>query len=311
MSVNEGLAEAAPAALIGVDWGTTHLRAYRIAAHGKVLERRQSPLGISSIRNREFATALETLIGDWRNESLPVLLCGMVGSRDGWREAPYTSCPASLDQVGANLIPIETLRGPAWIVGGISTVDARGRHDVMRGEETQIFGTYDGSERRLVVAPGTHSKWAIVGKGTLEHFRTYMTGELYSILRQHSTLAWGAQEGTDTADVERSFLEGVKEAREDPDLVHSLFTVRTRSLFEGSKPGTQAAYLSGILIGSEVLSGLSRHPVDHVTVIASGSLGRLYQSAFAALGSGAVEIIEAEQAVVRGLWKLLRYLDTK
>jgi 2-dehydro-3-deoxygalactonokinase len=310
VSVNEGRAEAPPTALIGLDWGTTHLRAYRIAAHGQVLERRQSPLGISSLRNREFEAALEAFIGDWRNEPLPMLMCGMIGSRGGWREVPYTTCPASLDHVGSNLVRIETLRGTAWIVGGISTVDARGRYDVMRGEETQIFGTCDGSERRLVVAPGTHSKWAMVRNGAIEHFRTYMTGELYSILSQHSTLAWGAQEGADTDDCDRSFVEGVKEAREDPDLPHSLFTVRTRSLFESSKPGTQAAYLSGILIGSEVLSGLRQHPADHVTVIASTSLGRWYQGAFSALGFGAVEIIDAEQAVVRGLSKLLRYLDT-
>src|SRR5690348_16245120 len=96
----EGLPDATCAALIGVDWGTTHLRAYRIGNRGQALERRQSPRGISSLRDGEFARALDEIIGDWRQESLPVLLCGMVSSRQGWREVPYTACPASLEDVG-------------------------------------------------------------------------------------------------------------------------------------------------------------------------------------------------------------------
>src|SRR5690348_4254306 len=146
--------DSTTAALIGVDWGTTFLRAYRISNRGQPLEQRQSARGISSVRDGEFAAALDEIIGDWQEEALPVLLCGMVSSRQGWREVPYTACPASLDEVGAGLVQIETLRGGAWIVGGISTEDPRGRHDVMRGEETQVLGACEGAGRRLIVAPG-------------------------------------------------------------------------------------------------------------------------------------------------------------
>jgi len=227
----------------------------------------------------------------------------MVSSRQGWREVPYTACPATLDDVGSRLVRIETLRGGAWIVGGISTKDSRGRHDVMRGEETQIFGACEGTGRQLLVAPGTHSKWSIVHTRAVEHFRTYLTGELYAILREHSSLGWG-MEGREAALDERSFLAGVQEARGDPDLTHTLFTVRTRTLFESCEPGEQAAYLSGILIGSEILSGLKHSPADPITLIASASLGRWYLKAFSVLGRSDVKLVDAEDAVVQGLWKL-------
>ena len=304
--MREAPPETTSAALIGVDWGTTHLRAYRISSRGQTLERRQSPRGISSLRHGEFADALDELIRDWRNESLPVLLCGMVSSRQGWREVPYTACPASLADVGTGLVQIETPSGGAWIVGGISTEDSRGRHDVMRGEETQIFGACEDVGRRLIVAPGTHSKWALVHDRTVEHFRTYLTGELYAVLREHSSLGW-AMEGREAEFDERSFLAGVRAVHEDPDLSHTLFTVRTRTLFEGCEPGEQGAHLSGILIGNEILSGLKHHAADSITLIASASLGRWYSTAFSALGRSDVKFVDAEDAVVQGLWKLWEF----
>jgi len=293
------------AALIGVDWGTTHLRAYRISSDGHALERRQSARGVSSVRGGEFAAALDEIIGDWSQGSLSILLCGMVSSRQGWREVPYIECPASLDEVSSGLVRIETLRGDAWIVGGLSIQDSRERHDVMRGEETQILGAYEGTGRRLIIAPGTHSKWSIVHNGTVERFRTYLTGELYAVLREHSSLGW-AMEGSAAAFDDSSFLAGIQEARADSDLSHTLFTVRTRTLFEGCKPAEQAAYLSGILIGTEILSGLKHHPADPITLIASASLGRWYLRAFSILGVSDVKFVAAEDAVVQGLWKLWR-----
>lgn len=321
-------AEGAPAdsmrsnaALIGVDWGTTQLRAYRIGSDGQLLERRHSPLGISSVREREFSVALDSVLSDWHGESnsrtdsiqIPILLCGMVGSRQGWRETPYTPCPASLDEVITNLVGIDTARGAAWIVGGVSTQDVRGRYDVMRGEETQIFGACESGERRVIVAPGTHSKWALVHRGTIDNFTTYITGELYAVLQKHSSLGWksGPREadrtGVESREPtfeEKAFLGGVGEVRANSDLVHALFSVRTRTLFEDLRCGAQAAYLSGILIGNEVLHGLRRYPDLPITVIANDTLAPLYRMALAEFGRTDARFIDAEQAVIRGLWQL-------
>lgn len=295
--------------LIGVDWGTTHVRVYRIGAEGQCLQRRASALGIAGVRDRNFPAALEPLIGDWCVPGVPILLCGMVGSRQGWHEAPYAPCPVKLDE-GARLIRVAMGQTSAWIVGGVSTVDGRGRYDVMRGEETQIAGALDGSSSVLVVAPGTHSKWARVRKGRIETFRTYLTGELYSILQRYSTLGWSDEAVGERASAEASFLQGIDEVRAEPDLLHALFSVRTRALFEGWEPAVQSAYLSGLLIGNEVTNGLRQRTAEPILLIASAALRAWYELAFAALDVREVRAVDADVATTRGLWKLSRLIPS-
>lgn len=294
-------------ALIGVDWGTTHLRAYRIAPDGGIIDRRKSPLGVAAIRGNEFEAALEVVVGAWRSAAdgvPPVLMCGMVGSRQGWREVPYLSCPARMEDVAAALQPLKTGQGPVHLVPGLEATDGRGRRDVMRGEETQILGAVPTTGQHLVVTPGTHSKWATVREGAIEGFRTYMTGEFYALLREHSVLGWSIGGNVDPTQDEAAFLEGVRDAAEDPDLLHSAFMVRTRGLFE-KRPGSDlAAYLSGLLIGSEVSGAMRHHRLGPVTVIAAQPLARSYCAALTALGFADVQCVNASDAVTQGLWRL-------
>ncbi len=179
------VAARAPA-LIGVDWGTTSARAYRIDAGGAVLETRAAPLGIQQVRG-DFAGALDALLGDWRHESIPRLACGMIGSRQGWIEAPYVECPAAAASLARGIV--ETPDRALTIVPGLVDRDDEGVPDVMRGEETQIVGAVAGdASPTLAVLPGTHSKWAIARDGAIASFATYMTGEVYAVLREHSIL---------------------------------------------------------------------------------------------------------------------------
>jgi 2-dehydro-3-deoxygalactonokinase len=293
-------------ALIGVDWGISRLRAYCMGQDGEIFQHRDSALGISAIPNKDFATALSGLIGDWLKEApeAPILLCGMIGSRHGWYEAPYSACPTSLLEVAQNSLTIEVEGRPACIVGGISATDEQARHDVIRGEETQIFGVAGPSGRQLIIAPGTHSKWATVREGVIEDFRTYMTGELYALLTQHSSLGWSTKEVQEGAHHEQSFLEGVHHSLKDPDLLHSLFPVRTRSLFKNHDSNAHISYLSGVLIGNEVSNGLRGYRAEAITLIASPKLAQLYLAAFAAAGIDSIERIDGDVAVTRGLWRL-------
>jgi 2-dehydro-3-deoxygalactonokinase len=303
------ISEAGDTALIGIDWGTTQMRAYRISSDGNALERRESNLGIAAVRNGEFDSALATLITDWNPKSFgptPIVMSGMIGSRQGWLEAPYQSCPARARDLAQTLAAIDTSGGPAWIVGGLSTIDEHGLRDIMRGEETQIFGVAPPAGRQIVVTPGTHSKWAIVRDGVIENFRTYMTGETYAVLRQHSILGWLMRRGAAENPDEAAFLDGIRQAFRDPDLLHSLFTVRTRGLFEQKSQEELASYLSGILIGSEV-SGAARHfPGNSVIVIASQTLGRLYGLALAIAGFSDIRYVDGNEASLKGLWRLWR-----
>lgn len=298
----------AATALIGIDWGTSQLRAFRINSAGQELERRENAQGIAAVRYREFDRALSLLIADWQAESgsAPILMCGMIGSRQGWREVPYHACPARPADFANTQQRVDTSCGPALIVGGLSSMGAQGRHDVMRGEETQIFGAVTSTARQLVVAPGTHSKWALVDGTRIESFRTYMTGELYGLLRQHSSLGWLMGNADDECRDDEAFLSGVYQGLEDTQLLHALFNVRTRGLVRGHAPADLAAYLSGLLIGSEIAGATQHYAASPGLLIASPALARLYRMALAAAGMADVLHVDASEAVVRGLWQLWR-----
>jgi 2-dehydro-3-deoxygalactonokinase len=296
-------------ALMGIDWGLTQLRAYLIGEAGEILEQRQSASGILSILDKAFAKPLRDLIEDWLEASphLPIYLCGMIGSRNGWVEAPYSACPATLGEVAERALAIDVDGRRALLMGGLSFTDTKSRRDVIRGEETQIFGALGDSGSQLVIAPGTHSKWARVCAERVEHFRTYMTGELYAVLRHHSSIGWWTQAVGTSEEDERSFLEGVQASLDDADVLHSLFTVRTRALFNDLPPAAHAAYLSGILIGNEVAGALRLHRHETITLIGSSSLSRLYRTALSAAGAGKVECIAGDRAVARGLWRMWQW----
>lgn len=293
------------AVLIGVDWGLTHLRAYCIGDGGSILDQRESSSGILSVPNRDFSTVLHGLIDDWVTAAphLQIYLCGMIGSRNGWHEAPYSRCPASIRDVAERALTIDVSGRSACLVGGISFEDDAGRHDVIRGEETQLFGIAIDSGLQTIVTPGTHSKWVSVRDGTIERFRTYMTGELYSVLKEHSSLGWWTKEAHGAPKDEESFRSGVEASLQDPDLLHCLFTVRTRALFRNMPDAAHAAYLSGILIGNEVRNGLDCNRPEAVTLIGSANLLDLYRIALSIARVRHVECIGGDRAVARGLWR--------
>ena len=295
-------------ALIGIDWGTTRLRGFRIGDAGALLEQRESPLGISAMEKRQFDQALRTLIADWQPGPgrIPIVMCGMIGSRQGWREVAYSACPAGLGDLLQGMETIDTSCGPACIAGGLTATDSHGDYDVMRGEEVQMLGLCD-DDRRMVIAPGTHSKWAVVERGRIEGFRTYMTGEIYGLLRRHSTLGWLLAAAPDEVQTE-PFLDGVRRSLADPDLLNLLFAVRTRGLFAQQTATALSSTLSGLLIGSELAGGMRQHAELPVTVLASPSLGQLYTLALSAAGRSDIRTADADQATAHGLWKLWRLI---
>jgi 2-dehydro-3-deoxygalactonokinase len=215
-----------------------------------VLEEKSAPLGILNVPGGDFAGTFAAQFGAWMEPAGSLcLISGMAGSRQGWQEAPYATCPAGLDEITERLHWIEP--GRIAIVPGL-TVELDGVPDVMRGEEVQIFGAarLTGIADGLFVLPGTHNKWVTVRGGKVTGFRTYMTGEVYGLLSQHSILS-----RTTTADApldEVAFRQGLRRASADEGLLHTLFGVRALALFERLPPAASASYLSGLLIGEEL-----------------------------------------------------------
>lgn len=268
--------------LVAVDWGTTSLRGARLDDAGRVLEERSAALGILNVPNGDFAGTFAAQFGDWMTPSNALcLISGMAGSRQGWAEAPYVSCPAGPAELAEHLHWIEA--GRIALVPGLCDTQ-RDVPDVMRGEEVQIFGAMrlSGVSDGLFVLPGTHSKWAVVQGGRVMVFRTYMTGEVYGLFAQHSILARTLD--TQAALDEAAFLRGVDRAAKGEGLLHNAFGVRALSLFDRLPPAPSASYLSGLLIGEE-LAQQKLQPKGEVIVIGSSALTARYALALEKRGT--------------------------
>jgi 2-dehydro-3-deoxygalactonokinase len=229
-------------------------------------------------------------LNGWSDEL--IVMAGMIGSRNGWLEVPYAACPAGLAEIAAGMreVRAESLPGRRVFVGpGLSHRPEAGAPEVMRGEEAQLLGLMDelhGEGPHTVCLPGTHSKWATVEGGRIVAFRTAMTGELYAVLTQHSLLGAlmdrEAGDPGDPGDEGAAFDLGVRTSSDAGGLLNHLFSVRTRGLFGELGAAQLPSYLSGLLIGHELL-GLSPE-ARHVHLIGSETLLRPYRRALALRG---------------------------
>lgn len=288
--------------MIGIDWGTSSFRAFRLADDGAVLERRQAPRGILSVADGKFADVVFEFAGDWlKGGEERILLSGMIGSRQGWRESHALPCPAGIEDLARALTPVPFGEARTFIVPGLAAHDAQGIPEFMRGEETQIAGMLPSiGARGVVCLPGTHSKWARIEGGRIANFTTHMTGEAFAALSQHTIL--GRLMQGDEAD-EAAFDRGVARSAEPGGLLHHLFGARTLVLAgQLAETGTRS-YLSGLLIGHEIRSALSGpKPDDPIHLAGEPNLCRLYARALTVQGSTAV--IEPGDVAVLGLARI-------
>ncbi|MBU8537943.1 2-dehydro-3-deoxygalactonokinase [Falsiroseomonas tokyonensis] len=266
--------------MIGVDWGTTSLRAYRIGAAGAPEARIDRPGGILTVPEGGFPAALREAIGPWLVEGeTKVLLCGMVGSRQGWVEAPYLRCPAGPAEIAAATTPIPFEGAELRLIPGLTTEDGSGIPDVMRGEETKLVALAETIGSGLACLPGTHSKWARLEGGRVTGFTTHMTGETFAALSQHTILARTSVEGPD---VPEAFARGVERARQPGGLLHHLFGARTLHLMGRLAQAETRSFLSGLLIGHEIAA--AAQGVAQVHLAGAASLSALYAAALAQNG---------------------------
>lgn len=293
------------AAIITVDWGTSRMRLWVLAADGTVLAARHSDEGLEGARDAGFDVILERhLAALGIGPEVPAIICGMAGSRQGWVEAPYADAPAALDQLIAKAVQVQGSARDVRILPGIAQRKA-GSPDVMRGEETQLIGL--GSQnlgaskgRKLVCMPGTHSKWVDMDGGRVGHFTTYLTGELFALFSRQSILRHSI--GTDSAfdAANEAFAESVSAMVEAPeDLPKRLFSIRASSLLNGTSGPDSAASLSGLLIGAEIGSARRTYGTSaSVTLVGAGFLGGLYGRALAIAGFR--HTLADGEALVRG-----------
>ncbi len=286
---------------IAVDWGTSNVRAWAMAADGAVLAEASSEDGMGKLARDGFEPALVRLVGPWLGSGAPVVACGMVGSRQGWCEAPYRTVPCTpLDRVAQVMAPTTDPRLRVSIAPGLKQTQPA---DVMRGEETQIAGAlrlmpgYDG----VFCLPGTHSKWVHVSAGEVVSFQTFMTGEMFALLSEASVLRHGMQgEGWDDA----AFDGAVSDALARPELLGArLFALRAEGLIAGLTPGAARARLSGLLIGTELAAARPYWLLQEVTLIGAEKLSAAYVRALLSQGVTARRL-SASDCTLAGLASL-------
>ena len=316
------------AQLIALDWGTSSLRAYKLGPGGQVLEQRTLARGIMQLNraprliagqlcDNGFELALDEACGDWleQHPALALIACGMVGSAQGWVQVPYCPTPARIADLSASLQQVVTLRGhPLYIVPGV--IEHSALPNVMRGEETQVLGLVNGLppdaevDDVLVGLPGSHSKWVSLAAGCIEHFDTFMTGELFAALCAHTILGRTQQpaEQFQAAAFDRG-VDVALSAQGDLGPLSTVFSARTFGLTGQLRANEQADYLSGLLIGHELRALAevlrARKPgkrLPEIVLIGAGELCERYSRALRRCDFPCVSL--APTATELGLWSL-------
>lgn len=317
MSADLNAAIAARLAWVAVDWGSSNLRAWAMADDGQVLARGSSDKGMLSLTPEAYEATLLEVIGAWlpATGSVNILVCGMAGARQGWREAAYLAVPTRLDGLsqGAVQPPVKDARLAVHLLPGLSQGrDDGGRaFDVMRGEETQLAGLVarEPGISGPVCLPGTHAKWAHLEDGAVAGFETYLTGELYRLLASQSVLHHSVgDDNLDDPACREAFVAAVRETHAAPEgFTRHLFGLRAQDLLDTTLPSGEArrarlaARLSGLTIGFELAGACRALPADEsVTLIGAETLCRRYTLALGALGYRA-ERVAGETAVLAGL----------
>jgi 2-dehydro-3-deoxygalactonokinase len=293
--------------LIAVDWGTSRLRARLVDAGGGIVAEAGSEDGIGRLAQGGHEDAFERLVSGW--PKVPAIMAGMIGSRQGWREAQYLPCPADIEALAGNVTRFETAAGRAvTIVPGVMLRSVERDGDVMRGEETQIAGLLarEPAFNGTVVLPGTHSKWASVAHGGITDFQTYLSGEMFDLLAhqsflRHSVTGNASAEAFDFAlGVRRTVLEGLP-------FLSAIFSVRARALLNNAPPEANVSYLSGLVIGGEIAAAKASGRLGSGTlrIVGGRALGDIYVRALAIAGIAAT-VLDGDALALDGLLHVAR-----
>ncbi len=296
---------------VAVDWGTSSFRLWLIGRDGTVLAERRSGEGMTTAAKTGFEAVLKShLDAISAPDDLPVIACGMAGARQGWVEAGYLDTPAALADIVHAAVPVPGIDRDVRILPGLAQRDTTAA-DVMRGEETQLLGAGEilSSGDHLVCMPGTHSKWVRVSQGVATGFSTFMTGELFDAISKHTILSHTVGDGGAFDGTHPAFVEAVAQIADNPALAtNRLFSVRAGQLLHALPATDGKARLSGTLIGVEIAGALSTVSAGGgICLVASGSLGALYQAAFSAFNLDPI-LIDADDAVRHGLASAARTL---
>lgn len=288
-----------------IDWGTSNFRVFLIGREGTLLKKKEAAMGLLQVKSGDFASTLQKILTSWlpSYQKLPIFMAGMVGSANGWFAVDYIKTPSNISKLSNSAFHFELPWGaPATIIPGVLHINnVNNAKDVMRGEEAQILGLMNKCEHNhiSVILPGTHSKHVCISEGEITKLSTYMTGELFSIIRQHSILGKDLPAQKFDTDI---FNLGVNEGQTD-QLTRTLFQVRTHNLFNKISTSQVESYLSGLLIGNE----LQAVKQQSVYLIGSSNICEKYQLACKTLGISSTYYC-GDECFLSGMLTLIQHI---
>ncbi len=299
-------------AFIGVDWGTSSFRAWLFDRKGRVLDTVQGPFGITQIKEQAFEKTLQIEIGGWLSEhrGIAVIMCGMIGSAQGWYEAGYLSGQIGVNELSAGTVRVPDTNLNAMIIPGVRGVSVDGHHDIVRGEETLLAGWLQKQKdgEAVFCLPGTHSKWVVVRKGQIDQLTTFMTGELFELMQTRSILAPLIENKAVSDTNSDIFCAGLKLAQGPAGVLHQMFAIRAGILTGQFAKSDALTLLSGLLIGAECVAVKSLVKNKSVTLMSSGALMRAYQNAFEHFGM-VFNVADSEQSAQTGLFSIFNHIQ--
>jgi len=258
--------------LLCCDWGTSNFRLSLLdITTDKVIGRVTADQGIASTfdawqnnpsKNRVhfFRAFLDTQVQRLAAavaqnlDEIPIILSGMASASIGLKEIPYTTIPFSISQPALSVkhFPADaTFPNELYLYGGLRT-----GNDVMRGEEIQLLGLSHliNEPACICLLPGTHSKHIWIENKMVVDFQTFMTGECFKLMATKSILKGSIQmDKTFDASHKSIFIKGVLKAKSG-NILNNLFSVRTNTLLKGVSETANYYYLSGLLIGQELIA---------------------------------------------------------
>jgi 2-dehydro-3-deoxygalactonokinase len=282
---------------VAIDWGTSSFRAWLIE-RDQVSDYLQTDQGVKNFTSGSHGAYLIEVLSKWKADYEAIIAIGMIGSSIGLYETDFSPLPIDIDEVSNSLVQVPNFEPPLYIVPGVSKIG-----DVMRGEESQSLAS--GLENGLVISPGTHSKWVEIKSGEITDFRTYLTGELFEILRNHSTLS-KATDSSAKLSASNDFVEGLN--AQTSDITHDLFAIRAKWL-QGKTEDASREYLSGLLIGAEIKSAKSWCQASEARIVASDSLAEIYIFALAHFGIKAT--VEDHENLIKYFVALAKKVENK
>ncbi len=277
---------------------------------GSIVDEAESGEGIGALSGRH-EEALERLIAGW--PKAPAILAGMIGSRQGWREAPYAECPADAKALAGKAIRFAGRDGrEIAIIPGLMLRDPQRDGDVIRGEETQVVGLIEREPgfRGVSIHPGTHSKWVRVAEARIVGFQTFLSGEMFDLLSRTSFLrhSVAATDGADLSALPDFALAVRRTVSDGLPFLAAVFSVRVRQLLDNVAGEDNLAYLSGLVIGGEIAAARGLGWLNlgaAVRIVGSPALARAYARALFIIGNPA-KVLEGGEMVRLGLVRLAR-----